>query len=88
MAVDFAREPETRVFGVGLDGRFRPSREGRPLVARGAWTSASTLEVEIDEGPGIAPYRVRLTYGEPAVRLEAISTSGETRLSLEGRIEK
>ncbi|HJW21544.1 MAG TPA: serine hydrolase [Candidatus Limnocylindrales bacterium] len=88
VAISFANEPVVRTFGVGLDGRFKPSRSGRPLVARGAWTAADTLEIEIDEGPGIAPYRVRLTYEGDAVRLRGLSVSGETRLDIVGHMER
>ena len=87
-AIAFANEPVVRTFSVGLDGRYEPSRSGRPLVARGAWTAADTLEIEIDEGPGIAPYRVRLTYDGDAVRLQGLSVGGETRLDIVGHLER
>jgi len=88
MTLDFVREAEVRVSGIGLDGRYRPSTAGRPLVARGAWIDAATFELQIDEGPGIAPYRVRLTFSGDTVRLEGISVSGETRLDIVGRVEE
>jgi CubicO group peptidase (beta-lactamase class C family) len=85
--LDLVSDSEPRIFAVGLDGRFRSSRAGRPLVARGDWTDATTFVIEINEGPGIAPYSVRLRYDGDGVRLDAISVSGDIELSLTGQLE-
>jgi hypothetical protein len=57
---------------VGLDGVFRPSLEGRPIVARGYWDDPGTFVIEIDEGPGLRTYELRLSFHGRAVRLDVL----------------
>jgi CubicO group peptidase (beta-lactamase class C family) len=71
LRLDVASEPIPRVDRVGLDGTFRPSIEGRPVVARGYWDDPRTFIVECDEGPGLSTYELRLIFDGRRLRLEA-----------------
>ena len=73
-------ESPVREMVVGLDGRWRMSRAGRPIAARGEWLDEATFAIEVDEGPGIAQYTLRLAVDGASARLEAPG------LSLTGRI--
>lgn len=53
-----------RVSGVGLDGRYRPSRSGRPAFARGNWTETDTFVIVFSEGPGLNNYTITMTFGD------------------------
>jgi CubicO group peptidase (beta-lactamase class C family) len=70
--LDLASEPGPRLDRVGLDGVFRPSLEGRPIVARGYWDDPRTFVIEIDEGPGLRTYELRLLFHGRAVRLDVL----------------
>lgn len=82
VSFDAMHESPTRQMVVGLDGRWRMSRAGRPIAARGGWLDDATFVMEIDEGPGIAQYTLRLVLDGAGVRLEG---AGE---SLIGTIEQ
>jgi hypothetical protein len=55
-------EPEPRVISIGLDGVYRSSHSGRPIIAGGAWVDADTFVIDYNEGPGIAAYTFRLHF--------------------------
>jgi hypothetical protein len=55
------------------------------LPNAGAWTDATTFEVEVDEGPGIARYTVRLVVEGETARLDLIGVADEV-VSVPGRI--
>ncbi|HET7091274.1 MAG TPA: serine hydrolase [Anaerolineae bacterium] len=80
--LDLANEASPRLMGVGLDGVYRPSRGGRPILARGQWTDASTFVLECDEGPGLNVYTLRMRFEGNRVSLE-IPGQG----SIEGRLQ-
>ena len=86
VTMDVEGEEEIRVMRVGLDGRFRPSREGRPGVARGEWSDATTFIIDIDEGPGFHRYQLRLYFDGDAVELELVGLD-EDVVTITGRVE-
>jgi hypothetical protein len=57
-----ANEPSPRQIIVGLDGVYRPSRGGRPILARGAWKDGNTFVIDYNEGPGLASYNFRIRF--------------------------
>jgi hypothetical protein len=69
--LEVANEEGPRVTGVGLDGVYRSSRVGRPVIARGSWTDEQTFVIDYDEGPGIALYRLRIHFDGDTLILEA-----------------
>jgi hypothetical protein len=81
--LDFENEPGPRVIVVGLDGIYRPSRGGRPILARGGWKNTQTFVIDYDEGPGLSTYMLRLHFEGDRVTLE-VSGIG----SLEARLEQ
>lgn len=60
--LELANEPGPRVVGVGLDGVYRSSHSGRPIIARGHWSDAQTFVIDYNEGPGFAAYTFRLQF--------------------------
>ncbi len=60
--LEVANEPGPRVIGVGLDGVYRSSHTGRPIIARGYWADGSTFVVDYNEGPGLAAYTMRMRF--------------------------
>jgi hypothetical protein len=72
LTFDLTSEPISRVDRVGLDGVFRPSREGRPIMARGFWQDPRTFVIECDEGPGLHAYDLELRFREGGVVLEVL----------------
>jgi CubicO group peptidase (beta-lactamase class C family) len=60
--LEVANESEPRVTAVGLDGVYRSSRVGRPIIARGVWENEQTFVIDYDEGPGISYYTFRLYF--------------------------
>jgi hypothetical protein len=78
LTFDVAYEGE-RISGIGLDGRYRPSRAGRPVLARGEWADADTFVVAYSEGPGLNNYRMILTFEDRGLMLDFEG------LKLEGR---
>ena len=75
--MDVGGEGVVREMVIGLDGRWRPSVGGRPIVARGSWTDATTFQFQVDEGPGIARYTVRTVVDGAIVRLELVGVADE-----------
>lgn len=66
--LEVANEPGSRVVGVGLDGAYRPSQAGRPIIARGRWIDEKTFEIDYNEGPGLSVYEFRLRFdGEEVI---------------------
>ncbi len=65
-----ANEPGPRMIGVGLDGVYRSSRAGRPIIARGSWSDAQTFSIDYNEGPGLAAYTFRLRFDGDKLVLE------------------
>lgn len=74
LRLDVASEARPRVDRIGLDGGFRPSIEGRPLVARGHWEDERTFVLEFDTGPGISSYEVRARFQGNRLRVELLGT--------------
>jgi CubicO group peptidase (beta-lactamase class C family) len=70
--LDLASEQSPRIIGVGLDGVYRPSRSGRPVVARGSWADASTFVIDYNEGPGLAAYAMRIRFDGDRVHFEIL----------------
>jgi hypothetical protein len=55
-------------------------------LAFGAWTDATTFEfVEVDEGPGLARYTVRLVVDGETARLDVTGVADEV-VNIPGRI--
>ncbi|HSL44020.1 MAG TPA: serine hydrolase [Anaerolineales bacterium] len=67
---ELANEPGQRVLGIGLDGVYRHSYSGRPVIARGFWEDEKTFVMDYDEGPGITFYRFRLHFDGDGVLFE------------------
>ena len=68
--LEVANEPSPRLNGVGLDGVYRSSHAGRPIVARGRWTDARTFVIDYNEGPGFVAYSFRLSFDGNMVTFE------------------
>ena len=81
--LDLASEQIPRIVGVGLDGVYRPSRGGRPVVARGSWADASTFVVDYSEGPGLAAYMLRMRFEGDRMHFEVPGLG-----SFEARVER
>jgi hypothetical protein len=60
--LEVANEPGARVVGVGLDGIYRSSHAGRPIIARGKWIDEKTFVIDYNEGPGLSNYMFRLEF--------------------------
>ena len=60
--LEVANEESPRLNVVGLDGVFRSSRAGRPVLARGVWENDKTFVIVYYEGPGISLYKFRLIF--------------------------
>lgn len=65
-----ANEENPRLMRVGLDGVYRQSRGGRPILARGQWSDASIFLIECDEGPGLNSYTLRARFEISRVSLD------------------
>jgi hypothetical protein len=63
-------EPTPRVIGIGLDGVYRSSHSGRPIIARGTWADAATFVIDYNEGPGLAAYTFHLHFDGDQVFFE------------------
>jgi hypothetical protein len=75
MVLDAMHESPQREIVLGLDGRWRLSRAGRPIAARGTWLDPTTFSMEIDEGPGTATYVLRLVVNGAAARAELVGVA-------------
>ncbi len=62
LQLEVANEPGPRVIGVGMDGVYRSSHSGRPIIARGTWSDEQTFNIDYNEGPGIASYVFHLHF--------------------------
>jgi len=60
--LEMANESGPRLIRVGLDGVYRTSRAGRPILARGHWADVQTFILDYNEGPGLAAYAIRLNF--------------------------
>jgi hypothetical protein len=60
--LEVANEPGERVVSVGLDGVYRASRAGRPIMARGKWIDEKTFVIDYNEGPGLSSFMFRLEF--------------------------
>jgi hypothetical protein len=60
--LEVANEPGARVTRVGLDGVYRASQAGRPIIARGKWIDEKIFEIDYNEGPGLSNYIFRLEF--------------------------
>lgn len=81
--LDLVSEQSPRITGVGLDGVYRPSRSGRPIIARGSWADTSTFVVDYNEGPGLATYMLRMLFDGDRVHFEVPGLG-----SFEARVER
>lgn len=75
--LDVVGEPAAREMVIGLDNRWRPSLAGRPIVARGAWTDATTFAIEVDEGPGVGHYTLRVRFEGELPFLDLVGIADE-----------
>jgi len=63
-------EAEPRVSLVGLDGLYRASLSGKPVLARGEWVDDQTFVVEYNEGPGLNLLFFRMHFEGGQLQLE------------------
>ncbi|HEX2403131.1 MAG TPA: hypothetical protein VHM29_00400, partial [Acidimicrobiia bacterium] len=75
LTLAIASEASVRVDRIGLDGLFRPSVEGRPIIARGMWEGLQTFVIEMDEGPGLHRYTHQLEFVDQHVTVESVGTT-------------
>jgi hypothetical protein len=75
----FSDDPVVRVARVGLDGVYRPSRQGRPVIALGRWEDERTFVMDYNEGPGLTPLTLRFRFADDRVLFEVVGSE-----SLEG----
>jgi hypothetical protein len=80
-------EPLLRSVQVGLDGRYRNSTDGRPVLARGGWQEDGTFKLEYNEGPGQTVYTMTLRVDGDGVVLELRDAWGQEQL-IEGVLKK
>jgi CubicO group peptidase (beta-lactamase class C family) len=64
---EVANESGPRVIGIGLDGVYRNSHAGRPIIARGSWKDAQTFVIDYNEGPGKDVYVFTLHFDGDAI---------------------
>lgn len=88
LRLDLANEASPRADPVGLDGIYRPSREGRPILAKGAWRDAQTFEADIDEGPGLHAYTLTLRFEVDRVTFSYREPISGASATIEGRQQK
>jgi hypothetical protein len=62
LQLQVVNEEDPRVTGVGLDGVYRSSHAGRPIIARGVWIDEDTFVIDYSEGPGLSVYKFRLRF--------------------------
>lgn len=74
LRLEMANEASPRLAGVGLDGRFRPSQQGPPTMARGQWTAQNTFVIEYNEGPGFAVFTIKIVFEGERLVLELQGT--------------
>jgi hypothetical protein len=71
LQLEMANEAGPRLIGVGLDGVYRTSHAGRPILARGGWSDAQTFVIDYNEGPGLATYTLRFRFDDDKLIFEA-----------------
>lgn len=69
--LEMRNETGPRLIGVGLDGLYRSSHSGRPILAKGGWTDAQTFVIDYNEGPGLAAFTLSLRFEGDRVLLDA-----------------
>jgi hypothetical protein len=84
LMLDLDTESGPRLAGVGLDGTYRPSHGGRPVLARGSWADDQTFVIEYDEGPGLSFYWMRLRFDGEEVELELTDNAAGLTLRAAG----
>ena len=70
LSLQITYEPGPRLIGIGLDGVYRSSHSGRPIIARGAWTDEDSFVIDYNEGPGMASYTLELQFNGDEVIFE------------------
>lgn len=73
--LEFSDDPVVRVTRVGLDGVYRYSRTGKPVIARGRWLDEQTFVVEYSEGPGLTPFTLNLRFNGNRVVFEIVGSA-------------
>jgi hypothetical protein len=71
LQLEVANDAGPRLIGVGLDGVYRTSHAGRPILARGGWSDVQTFVIDYNEGPGMAAYTLRFHFEDDKLVLEA-----------------
>lgn len=82
--MDFANGEGVRLSGVGLDGVYRASREGRPVLARGRWVDEQTFEIDYSQGPGLNDMTIRLSFDGDHITFELQEVPFGVQVSAEG----
>jgi hypothetical protein len=70
LTMEYMDESEKRVDRVGLDGQYRPSRVGRPVLAGGRWEDDHTFVIDYNEGPGINLFTLRIRFADGRIQFE------------------
>jgi hypothetical protein len=71
MHLEMVNESGPRLIGIGLDGLYRSSHSGRPILAKGGWTNTQTFVIDYNEGPGLAAFTLSLRFEGDRVLLDA-----------------
>jgi autotransporter translocation and assembly factor TamB len=63
---------------------YRPSREGRPVLARGRWLDEQTFEIDYSQGPGLNDMTLRLRFDGDHITFELEEVQSGVQISAEG----
>lgn len=84
--MDLGLEKEPRVTQVGLDGIYRNSLSGRPVIAKGGWQEDGSFVIDYNEGPGLSVYSIHLRFTGDQVEFD-INIPGYAGHPVSGTIE-
>ncbi|MDP3177734.1 MAG: serine hydrolase [Spirochaetaceae bacterium] len=84
LRLEMQDESAPRVSMIGLDGEYRASCAGRPVLARGSWTDDGAFRFEYNEGPGLNPYEIWMRFAPGGLRFELSLIGSTERLAAEG----
>jgi hypothetical protein len=73
---------------VGLDGLWRPSISGYPVLMRGKWDDGSTLILEYNGGPDLDYSKLKFNFENSKVKVEVLIPVTYEGLIVEGEIKE
>ena len=73
---------------IGLDGLWRSSISGYPVLMRGSWENENTFVIEYNGGPDLDYLKLKFNFENKIIKAEVLAPAAYEGITMDGEIKK